>query len=92
MLRITAGTATPAAVVLLIEGEITEETIEVVEGEFEQWRKRRAELVVDLAGVRVVDPAGLSLLEAWSGEGLVLRNASRYIRALLGKHGLQVEN
>ena len=88
MIRITVETQTPEEVVLKVEGYISENTVEVLRAEGERWLQQKDCLVLDLVGVRFMDAAGLALLRAWSGEGLVLRGASRFIRALLERQGL----
>jgi anti-anti-sigma regulatory factor len=45
-------------------------------------------LVLDLEGVRFIDREGMAMLQRWSGEQLVLRNASRFVHRRLEKYGL----
>ena len=88
MIRITVRAQTPTEVVLQIEGTISEQTIETLKAEGERWLPHKERLVLDLAGVRFIDAAGIALLRGWRGEGLVLRGASRFIGALLERQGL----
>ncbi len=88
MIRITIEAQSPEKVVLKIEGYISERTVDVLKAEGERWLSQKDRLILDLAGVRFIDAAGLSLLQGWRGEGLVLRGASRFIVALLKWHGL----
>lgn len=90
MIRIEAEVQSPTEVMLKIEGDISEKTVDVLKAEGERWLPQKDRLVLDLAGVRFVDTAGLSLLRDWSGERMVLRGASRFVRALLERHGLDV--
>ena len=50
---------------------------------------REAErLVLDLRGVRYLDREGIALLKRRSGEPLVLRGASPFVRTVLEEEGL----
>ena len=49
---------------------------------------RQGRLVVDLAGVRFIGPAGLLLLRRLAERGLKLRRPSPFVQLLLRQHGL----
>ena len=65
MIRITVRAQTPTEVVLQIEGTISEETADVLQAEGERWMSHKDLLVLDLAGVRSIDAAGIALLRGW---------------------------
>ena len=46
--------------------------------------------MLDLAGVKFIDVAGLALLQGWSGPRLVLRGDSSYLRTVLAASGLEL--
>jgi anti-anti-sigma regulatory factor len=87
MLRVDLLSAGDAEVVLKVVGAIAEQDVEVLaEAVQAQWRPDRL-LVLELAEVDYVDPAGLALLQTWSSQGLALRGASLYVRFLLQRRG-----
>ena len=89
MIRITVRAQTPTGVVLQIEGNISEQTVETLKAEGDFWvASHKDRLVLDLAGVRFIDATGIALLRGWRSEGLVLRRPSRFIGALLDRQGL----
>ncbi|MFA6109898.1 MAG: STAS domain-containing protein [Candidatus Latescibacterota bacterium] len=87
MLRIDLVSASEAEVVLKVGGALAEQGVGVLgEAVQAQWRPNQR-LVLDLAEVDFVDPAGLALLQTWSDQGLELRGASLYVRFLLQTRG-----
>ena len=89
MMRITVQTRTPDEVVLEVTGWVSGAGVGVLEQEGGRWLQGGQRLVLDLAGVKFIDAAGLALLEDWSGGALVLRRGSWFIRRLLQTHGLE---
>jgi anti-anti-sigma factor len=88
MLRITLQTQSSDEVVLKVEGWITGEEVKVLQEEGAHWLKRTGHLVLDLAGVRFIDRAGIALLQSWQGDQLALCGATPFVHALLETHGL----
>jgi anti-anti-sigma factor len=88
MIRITVETQTPQEVVLKVEGNISEHTVEVLRAEVERWLQVKERLVLELSGVRFIDVAGMALLRDWGREKLRLHGASRFIRLLLERGGV----
>lgn len=73
---------------LKIEGWICGNDVAVLEQEGQHRFRDRARLVLDLDGVKLIDAAGIDLLQRWSRRGLLLRGGSAYVRALLETSGL----
>lgn len=88
MLRLTVVLQTPEEVVLKIEGRVSEEGVDLLEQEGIRWFQEVRRLVLDLTDVQFIDRAGIALLQRWSGERLVLRGGSFFVRTLLVSHGL----
>ena len=88
MLRLVPQSQDPAGAVLQAHGWITGENVPLLEQEVESWR-RTGRLVLDLTGVRSIDRAGAALLRRWTGEDLLLRGGSAFVRQLLREHGLE---
>ena len=86
MLRITVMSHTGEEVALKVEGWVSGVNVSLLEQEGARYTGKR--LVLDLAGVQFIDEAGIALLRGWSGERLVLRGGSVFIRALLTDNGL----
>ena len=55
-----------------------------IEGQIDQVQR----LILDLQGLKYIDREGLELLKRWSGEKLILRDCSAFMRTLLATHGL----
>jgi anti-anti-sigma regulatory factor len=91
MLRIDLGSVGEAEVVLTLAGAIAEEGVGLLGEAIRAWWRPGRQLVLDLAQVEFVDPAGVGLLEIWSGQGLLLRGASVYVGFLLQNRGLEPE-
>lgn len=47
--------------------------------------------MLDLQGVQFIDRQGIALLKRWGGEGVVLRDGTPFIQALLAAHGVGQE-
>lgn len=88
MLRITVMTQTEEEVVLKVEGWISEEYVAPLEQEGARWFQKAKRLVLDLTDVQIIDGQGIALLQHWSGDQLVLRGGSLFIRSLLMTHRL----
>ena len=88
MLRITAVSQPRKGVILKIEGRVSGADVGLLEQEGTRWLQEVERLVLDLTGVKFIDGAGIALLQRWSGERLVLRGGSPFVRTLLETHGL----
>ncbi|GEM_PF-421561 len=86
MLRITVVSQTKEEVALKIEGRVSGADVELLEQEGSRYLRDAGRLVLDLAGVRFIDEAGIALLQRWSKNYLVLRSGSPFVRALLAAH------
>lgn len=88
MLRIDLVSASDGEVVLKVDGAIAEPDVGLLAEAGRAGLHPGRQLVLDIEGVEFIDPAGLVLLRAWSGQGLVIRGASLYVRYLLQNQGL----
>ena len=88
MFRLTPLSETPDEVVLRVEGWLEGAEVGVLSREIESWRQRDRQVVLDLTGLKDIEPAGLRLLSSWVGKGVSLRGGSGYLRALLTRHGI----
>ena len=91
MLRLTLLSQTPAEIVLALDGWLMGEDVALLEQEGRPWLQEGGRLVLDLEGVEFIDRAGIALLKCWTGEGVVLRDGTPFIQALLAAHGLSQE-
>ena len=88
MLRLTAVSQTCEETVLNVEGWVAEADAELLEEELSRQLQTTGRLVLDLKGVKSIDRTGLGLLQRWIDRGVVLRDGSAFIRALLERKGL----
>ena len=94
MMRLRVLAQRADEVVLKVEGRIhllAEAGVLTREGQ--RWLKQGKRLVLDLAGLQALAPAGLAALQWWAAAGcpVVLRGGSRVLQALLRFHGLPPE-
>jgi anti-anti-sigma regulatory factor len=87
MLRITRMADAAGKTTLQLEGRLTDHEL----GAFEEaWRAcvgERRRVVLDLAGVRFVDPAGIAALQALRRSPVELKGCSAFVRGLLEEGG-----
>lgn len=88
MLRLTVVSHCPKEVVVKVEGWIDEEDVALLKEEGERHLQQAERLVLDLDGVKHIGPAGVVLLRRWTGERLVLRAETLFMRQLLKTYGL----
>lgn len=88
MIRLTVRSQTPQEAVLQVDGWVSGEGVKILEQEGMRLFGESQRLVLELKGVQFIDEAGISLLERWLGERLLLRGGLWFIRALLEKHGV----
>ena len=88
MLRLTPLSETDDEVVLRVEGWLEGPQVGVLTSEIAKWRQAGLRVVLDVQELKDIEPAGLTLLASWKGKGVQVRGGSRYIRELLGRHGL----
>jgi ABC-type transporter Mla MlaB component len=83
MLKITRMDEAIGRTTLQLEGRLTNHELGALE---EAWRECLAErrcVVLDLAGVRYVDPAGVAALQSLQRNPVELRGCSAFVRGLL---------
>ena len=90
MLRITLVTQTDNEVVLKVEGWVSGEYVRVLEEEGSRWLERAGYLVLDLGGVRFIDDAGISLLQRWLADRVLLCQVTPFIHTLLEAYGIRL--
>jgi len=83
MLRLTIQSTNPEETVLETHGRIDGKEVALLEQEGEQVLLQGQLLVLDLESVLFIDRAGVELLHRWMDRGMILRNGSLFIRALL---------
>lgn len=88
MLRLTATSQSEKEAVLVVDGWVSGQDVDVLEEEGTRLLEEAERLVLELAGVKFIDQPGLELLKRWTGRRLVLRDASPFVQALLEQHGL----
>jgi ABC-type transporter Mla MlaB component len=88
MLRITLLAQSAEEAILGLEGWLMGKSVQVLAVEGEARLRESNRLILELAGVRHIDAAGLALLQGWSGPQLSLRAASPYLRSVLSACGL----
>ena len=87
MLRLTTRSQTPEEVVLEVHGWVSGADVEILEQEGTRLLGETHRLVLDLKGAQSIDRTGMALLQRWSGDRLVLRGGSPFVRMLLEKSG-----
>ena len=88
MVRLTVISQTKEEAVLKVEGWVSGADAALLEEEGTRLLGESGRLVLDLEGVRFIDREGIALLRRWSGERLVLRGASPFVRTVLEEEGL----
>ena len=88
MVRLTVISQTKAEAILKVEGWVSGADAVLLEEEGMRLLGESERLVLDLEGVRFIDREGIALLRRWSGERLVLRGASPFVRTVLEEEGL----
>ena len=92
MLRLTVLSQSTDQVVLALDGWVAGPDVELLAQEGQQLLTSTQQLILDLEGVQSIDPAGIDLLHRWVAGGLVLRGGSSFMRHLLEKHGLVLQD
>ena len=88
MIRLTIRSQNPREAVLQVDGWVSGEDVAILEQEGMRLFRACQCLVLDLRGVQFIDEKGISLLQRWPGERLLLRGGPWFVQALLEKHGL----
>ena len=83
MLRITAARDAGVDSRLILEGRIAGAWVGELARACEAARVRGRGLVLDMAGVGFVDPEGVERIRRLVADGVVLRDCSPFVRALL---------
>ena len=88
MLRLTIVSRNSEKVVLKVDGWLAGDNVDLLEQEGICHLRESKYLVLDLKGVKSIDQTGIALLQEWSGEQLILRGGSPFVKMLLKDHGL----
>lgn len=88
MIRLTVISQSVEETILKVEGWISGSNVALLEKEGARLLGETQRLVLDLSEVRFIDREGIALLQRWSGDRLVLRDASLFLRMRLRAHGL----
>ena len=88
MLRLTVTSQSAKEGVLVVDGWVAGKEVALLEQEGTRLLQEAERLVLELRDVRFIDRAGIELLQRWTGERLVLRGGSPFVRMLLERHGL----
>ena len=88
MLHLRVQAQSREETVLAVQGWIAGNGVPLLEQVVAAHRQPGRQLVLELSAVRFVDEAGLELLRRWTGEGVVLRGGSPFVRKLLETHGI----
>ncbi|MGD0966253.1 MAG: STAS domain-containing protein [Candidatus Acidiferrales bacterium] len=79
MMRISVVQSSSQAITLRVEGEVKGRWVEELRRMCEELLFRRTQLVLDLAGVSLVDVDGIALFQALMGRHVVVTNPSLFI-------------
>ncbi len=88
MIRLTVISQSGEETILKVEGQVSGSNVVLLEEEGTRLFRETQRLVLDLTDVRFIDQEGLAVLKRWSGDRLVLRGASLFLRTRLREHGL----
>lgn len=88
MLRLTVTRQGPDQAELQVDGRLVEEEVPLLAAEGARLLLGSRQLVLGLAGLTYIDPAGLGLLASWAGPRLSLVGATVFIQHLLRRHGI----
>jgi len=89
MLDLAILSDTPQTTVLAVTGWASGCSVPLLEQELARRGVPDRQLVLELSGLRFIDEAGLTLLERWVGDGMVLRGGSPFVRKVLEQRGLE---
>ncbi len=88
MLRLTLTSHNDDESVLQVDGRVSGDAVTLLQKEGWRLLQQGRRLVLDLSGVRTVDPEGVELLKRWTADSVRLSGASPFIEQLLLAHGL----
>lgn len=83
MLRVTRTNRLPHQVVLMLEGQIVAEWVELLEGECARLLQTEPRVLLDLANVSYVDPRGARLLRDLAAGPVTLINCPPLVEDLV---------
>lgn len=83
MLRISEICASGESVTLLLEGQVTQQSTEVVSETAEKVLEAQSHLILDLTGVTFADRRGIALLQDLQKRQVKLINGSPYLKEQL---------
>ena len=91
VLRISVIKSSCKEVVLKLEGDLSEAEVSVLEQEGDYWLEQTSRLMLNLQELRHIDEAGIALMQHWVGKRITLQYSSPFLRELLEKHGIAVD-
>ena len=86
MFRISVVNFLNGAVTLRIDGQVTGHGVEELRRSGEEVLSRGAQLTLDLAGVSFIHCDGITLLQSFKGQGVILTNPSAFVAEQLKGH------
>jgi anti-anti-sigma regulatory factor len=82
------GTGTPT---LVVEGRLAGASTALLEEECAELLPTAERIVVDLAGVSIVDRSGIAVLSRLQRAGLVIRGCSELLATILEAEGIPID-
>lgn len=83
MLRISENNASIETVILLLEGQISNHSVEITRESCEQVLRKGGQLILDMSGVSFADRAGIALLRKLQQQQVKLINCSPFLKEQL---------
>jgi ABC-type transporter Mla MlaB component len=84
MMRISVIQSSSQTITLRVEGEVKGRWVEELRRVCEEFLFRRTHLILDLAGMSLIDVDGIALFRALTDRHVVLTNPSLFIAEQLG--------
>ena len=84
MMRISVVQSSSQTITLRVEGEVKGRWVEELRRMCEEFLSRRTQLILDLAGISLIDVDGIALFQVLMDRRVVLTNPSLFIAEQLG--------
>ena len=84
MMRISVVQSSSQTITLRVEGEVKGRWVEELRRTCEESLSRHTQLVLDLAGVTLIDVDGIALVRSFIDRRVVLTNPSLFVAEQLG--------
>ena len=84
MMRISVVQSSSQTITLRVEGEVKGRWVEELRRMCEEFLSRRTPLILDLAGMSLIDVDGIALFQVLMDRRVVLTNPSLFIAEQLG--------